>query len=259
MPHHRNRIPSATDKETVRNIRLPGGFALLVDALPFTTPDGSRFVVESGAPYGEIEIVLRGLLLTFAIYMPFIVSVAVGGGYWLMRRSLQPIDELRNRAEGITSTNLNERLPVIKTGDELERLSVSLNRMIARLEHAFQHINRFSADASHELRTPLTILRGELEAIVRRPQLASDVRETIGSTLEETDRLTKITESLLALSRLDAGEAQMEQKRFDFAELVASTVEQMRLLAEDKNISLRGDAAERVEVEGSPARLKQVI
>src|SRR5438067_7565098 len=209
MPHHRNRIPSATDKETVRNIRLPGGFALLVDALPFTTPDGSRFVVESGAPYGEIEIVLRGLLLTFAIYMPFIVSVAVGGGYWLMRRSLQPIDELRNRAEGITSTNLNERLPVIKTGDELERLSVSLNRMIERLDDAFQHINRFSADASHELRTPLTILQLELEGIAQNQRRDASLGDQIGSALEETHRMSRIVESLLTISRLDAGEVKM--------------------------------------------------
>ena len=93
---------------------------------------------------------LHGFLVTLAIYMPFMVSVAVGGGYWLMRRSLQPVDEMRKRAEGITSTNLNERLPVIRTGDELERLSISLNRMIERLDNAFQHTNRFSADASHE-------------------------------------------------------------------------------------------------------------
>src|SRR5438045_8337155 len=104
--------------------------------------------------------------------MPFVVSLAVAGGYWLMRRSLHPVDEITERAEGITSSNLSERLPVIRTGDELERLSVALNRMIARLEDAFQHINRFSADASHELRTPLSILQLELEGIVHNHPLS---------------------------------------------------------------------------------------
>jgi len=176
-----------------------------------------------------------------------------------MRRALRPVDEITKSAERITSRNLSERLPLAHTGDELERLSISLNQMIARLEEAFHYIRRFTADASHELRTPLTVLRGELEAMAQQPQLAPEVRETIGSVLEETERLTKIVESLLAISRLDAGEAQMERMQFDLADLVATTTEQMRLLAEDKNISLYCDAAREVEVEGDRARLKQVV
>jgi len=252
-------LPPAIDQEMARNITLPGGFALLVDALPFTTPDGSRFVVESGAPYGEIEVVLRGLLLTFAIYMPFLVSIAVGGGYWLMRRSLQPIDELRNRAEGITSTNLNERLPVIKTGDELERLSISLNRMIERLDGAFQHINRFSADASHELRTPLTILQLELEELAQKHRDDVGTANQIGSALEETHRMSHIVESLLAISRLDAGEVKMDKTVLDLSELATSTADQMRLLAEEKSIQLRSTVKPGVQVVGDRSRLQQVI
>src|SRR5260370_4285280 len=156
---------------------------LLVDSLPFATPDGSHFLIEVGAPYREIEDVSRGLLLALAIALPFVVAVAVGGGYLLMRRALKPVDEITKSAERITSRNLSERLPVAQTGDELERLSISLNQMIARLEKAFQQSNRFSADASHELRTPLAILRGELEGVVRKPNLPPDVGETIGSAL----------------------------------------------------------------------------
>src|SRR5260370_21053794 len=132
--------------------------------------------------------------------MPFVVSLAVAGGYWGMRRSLRPVDEITKRAEGITSTNLSERLPVIRTGDELERLSISLNRMIERLDDAFQHINRFSADASHELRTPLTVLQLELEAIAQNCGKEDSLGEQLGSALEETHRMSRIVESLLAIS-----------------------------------------------------------
>jgi len=176
-----------------------------------------------------------------------------------MRRALKPVAEITSRAEGITSRNLGERLPVAPSGDELERLSVSLNRMIARLEESFQHTSRFTADASHELRTPLTILRGELEAVAQRPNLDPEVRETIGSTLEETDRLAKIVESMLAISRMDAGEARMDRAKFDLAELATTTTEQMRLLAEDKGISLRCDISASVEVKGDRSRIKQVV
>jgi heavy metal sensor kinase len=236
-----------------------GGAELLISAVPFTAHDGTGFLIEAGAPLNQSESILHGLLLTFAVGLPLVVAVAIGGGYLLMRRGLAPVGEITRTAEQITSRNLTERLPVSDTGDELEALSVALNRMIARIEHSFRHINRFTADASHELRTPLTVLRGELEAIARKPQLDRDVRETIGSALEETERLAKIVEGLMAISRLDAGEAKMERSGFDLGELVATTSEQMRLLAEDKSIALRCDATALVAIEGDRARLKQLV
>jgi heavy metal sensor kinase len=198
-------------------------------------------------------------LLAIAIGLPLVVAVAIAGGYLLMRRALRPVDEITQSAERITSRNLSERLPAPKTGDEIERLSVGLNRMIERLGESFQHIHRFSADASHELRTPLTILRGELEAAVQQPQITPELRETLGSALEETERLSRIVESLMAIARLDAGEARVERAHFDLGELTNITTDQMRLLAEDKNIALRCEAKQHVRVEGDRSRLKQVI
>ncbi len=252
-------FPRGDETDRPRQIQLEGGHQLLVDALQFTTPDGGHFLVESGIPYQQVEIVLHGLLLTLAIYMPFVVSLSMAGGYWLMTRSLQPVDEITKSAEGITSTNLSERLPVIRTGDELERLSVSLNRMIERLDDSFQHINRFSGDASHELRTPLTILRLELEEIVQNHRLDAWLADRIGSALEETHRMSQIVEKLLAISRLDAGEVKMDKMRIDLGELAAFTADQMRLLAEEKSILLRSHVANGVYVEGDRTRLQQVI
>jgi heavy metal sensor kinase len=254
-------IPFAPNgkKDGVRQIRLPGGQHLLLNAMSFATSDGSHFLVETGTPYQQIQLVLHGLWLTLAIYTPFIVFLAVGGGYWLMRRSLQPVDEITERAEGITSTNLSERLPVIRTGDELERLSIALNRMIARLDDAFQHINRFSADASHELRTPLTILQLELEGIVHNHKLSGLLEDQIGSALEETHRMSRIVENLLTISRLDAGDAKLERVRLDLGEMAISTADEMRILAQDKAIGLRTSAENDVNIEGDRTRLQQVI
>jgi heavy metal sensor kinase len=251
--------PSDLTQVSSRVEHPPGRSELIICAVPFTARDGSRFLVEAGAPLKQSESVLHGLLLTFAVGLPLVVAVAIAGGYVLMTRALAPVGEITLTAEQITSRNLSERLPEAKTGDELEALSIALNRMIARIEHSFRHVNRFSADASHELRTPLTVLRGELEAIAQRLDLPLDVRETIGSTLEETERLSKIVESLLAISRLDAGEALMTRERFDLTELVMDTADQMRLLAEDKQIALKCADTGRVEVEGDQGRVKQVV
>src|SRR5215470_4225160 len=133
-------------------------------------PKESRFdpsaVAAVGAPVEQVEVVLYGLLLALALGLPLTVIVAISGGWLLMRQALNPVDEITRGAEQITSRNLSQRLPVARTGDELERLSAALNRMIERLEESFLYVSRFTADASHELRTPLTILRGELEAAV---------------------------------------------------------------------------------------------
>ncbi|HUD65445.1 MAG TPA: ATP-binding protein [Candidatus Sulfotelmatobacter sp.] len=252
-------FPPAEKKDGVRRTRLASGQPLLIVTMSFTTPDGSRFMVESGMPDQQIQVVLHGLLLTLAIYTPFIVFLAIGGGYWLMRRSLQPVDEITARAEGITSSNLSERLPVIRTGDELERLSNALNRMIARLEDAFQHINRFSADASHELRTPLTILQLELEGIVHNHRLSESLEDQIGSALEETHRMYRIVESLLTISRLDAGDAKLDLLHLDLSALATSTGAEMRVLAQEKAITLRTTTEDSVYVEGDRTRLQQVV
>jgi heavy metal sensor kinase len=193
------------------------------------------------------------------VVLPVVVVLAVGGGFFLVKRALLPVDRIVASAERISSQNLSERLPVARTGDELERLSIALNNMVQRLDDAFQYSRRFMADASHELRTPLTVLRGELESFIQEPALAPEWRERLGSALEEVERLGSIVEGLFAISRLDAGEAAAEWVKLDLARLAAATADQMSLLAEDKNIQVTCAAAEPVWVEGDQARLKQVV
>jgi len=194
------RIPVfSAEKAFSKKILLPSRRKLLVTGLVFTNPDGTRFLVESGVPYQQVENFLRRLLLMLATYIPFLVLVAMACGYWLMRRSLQPIDEITQRAEGITFTNLSQRLPLIRTGDELERLSTALNRMIGRLEDAFQHANRFSADASHQLRTPIAGLRVALETELIHPR--ADRESVLQEALAAVERLEDTVDGLLRLAR----------------------------------------------------------
>ena len=254
-------VPKAlrqSEREYASEAFLPNGERVLVQVLPVITPDGN-FVVETGSLSGPIEAVLSGLMTTFALGMPVIVAVAIGGGYVLTRRAMRRVDSITVQAEHISSNNLSDRLPVFRTGDELERLTVALNRMMERLEDSFQHINRFSADVSHELRTPLTILRGELEAAVQQEPLTPELLDLVGSALEETERLRTIVDQLLVVSRLDAGDVQMEKIPLDLGQLATSTAEQMLLLAEEKSITVHCDAQAGVEVEGDPSRLKQVV
>lgn len=250
--------PLTRNQEFYRREALSRG-ALLVAAVPYGERGAPRYVVEVGVSNIRTEVTLRQLLIMLSIGLPIAVCIAVTGGFILVRRALKPVERIAHKAAKITQHNLSQRLPVEQTGDELERLSISLNHMISRLEDSIQSSKQFVADASHELRTPLTVLRGELEGLAQDEQLRPQTRETLGSMLEEVDRLAEIVEGLLALSRLDAGEANTEWVPFDLAELAATTADQMSLLAEDKDITVICGSLPGVTVEGDRARMKQVI
>lgn len=252
-------LPRFSGPEFSQKFTLANGKTLLVSALNYQSPGNPAYIVEFGELLDPVDTMLDHLFLQLACGLPLAIVVITAGGWWLVRRALTPVEQITRAAERITQHNLSERLPVTQSGDELERLSISLNRMISRLDDAFQNSKRFVADASHELRTPLTILHGELENFSEDPQLDSDMRERAANMLEAVSHLSKIVEHLFTLSRLDAGEAQTHWSRFDLAELAKTTAEQMSLLAEDKGISILCDAKEPVSVEGDRVRLKQII
>ena len=252
-------IRSSPPTESFRKLALPGKKTLLVAALNFKSPGNPDYLVEFGQLMDPVETMLNHLLLQLILGLPLAIIIITGGGYLLVRRALAPVEQITRAAERITQNNLSGRLPVAQTRDEMERLSVSLNRMIARLDDAVENSKRFVADASHELRTPLTILRGELENLAEDPRLDAEWRERAASLLEEAMHLSKIVEQLFTLSRLDAGEAQAERTRFDLSELAKTTAEQLGLLAVDKSISISCDASQPMMVEGDRVRLKQVI
>ncbi len=257
-----SRVPPAAAEraaEFSRLQRLGDGRSLLIAAFRAATAEGSPYLVEVGTSAEPVDRFAGRLLALLALGMPLVVAVAAAGGYLLARKALEPVERIAAKAELITQHNLSERLPVANTGDELERLSLSLNHMITRLDDAFGNSRRFVADASHELRTPLTVIQGELENLASDTHLPAELRDRIGSTLEEVERLGKIVQKLLALSHLDAGEAQSEWVKLDLSALVVATSEQMTLLAEDKNIKVSSDVENRVFVMGDQARLKQVV
>ena len=232
---------------------------LFIAALNYKGDNGANYIVEVGAPTMRIRAMLDHLLLLLSLGLPVVLLATIIGGFLLVQRALAPAEQIARKAEQITQHNLSERLPVARTGDDLERLSISLNHMIGRLEDEVQNSKRFVADASHELRTPLTVLRGELENLSQDKRFDAGAREMLGSMLEEVERLAKIVEGLVALSRLDAGEAQAEWVPFDLAELATTTADQMSLLAEDKKISVACNSKQAVLVQGDRARMKQVI
>ena len=249
--------PVWPSKPVVRSLATASA-RLMVSITPIAAVSG-RYLIELGSSLGPADAVQYRLLSLLALLLPALIVCAAGGGYLLVQWALRPVERLSQTAEQISVQDLDARLPVAPTGDALQRLSISLNRMLARLRDSMHTSRRFLADASHELRTPLTVIRGELQELVADEVARSEVRERIGSVLEEVARLEHLVSGLLVLSRLDAGDAQREWCNVDLGELAASTVEQMRLVAEDRGIELRCAVLCSATVRGDRGRLKQVI
>jgi signal transduction histidine kinase len=232
---------------------------LLIGASAIDTLSG-RYVVELGSSTLSIETTLDRLVDLLAILLPLLIACAAGGGYFLVTWALRPVDRLSQTAEQMSLQNLSLRLPVVQSGDALERLAISLNNLLGRLRDSVQSSRRFLADASHELRTPLTVIKGELQELSGDADLNGDeMRERVGSVLEEVARLEHLVSGLLVISRLDAGETQRESTDVNLAHLALNTAEQMRLMAEDRGIAIDLFGLNTAIVRGDPARLKQII
>jgi heavy metal sensor kinase len=218
-----------------------------------------HYTIEAGASRASMELALGRFLLTLSIGLPIVLGVATAGSFLAIKGALAPVKKIRLHAESITLKDLSERLAAIDSRDEIAELANTLNQIISRLEHSFRAASRFTADASHELRTPLTIISGELERLINDPTVPQPIRESLISLLEETEQLVKIVQSLLTLSRLDTGNAQTENVKFDLAELASNTAEQFVPVASEKQLSLSYHLPEPVEIQGDRVRLKQVI
>jgi heavy metal sensor kinase len=215
------------------SVTLPGNVPVRILSEPYVV-DGAPVMIRVARSEARLRHELGELLLVLGLGFPVAVGVAAFGGYALARRALAPVGRMADRARMITAERLGERLPVINPDDELGQLAVVFNDTFARLERSFEQLRRFTADASHELRTPLTAIRSVGEVGLRERRDEKTYREIIGSMLEEADRLGRLVDSLLTLSRADAGQVKLTLERIDLAELACEVANHLGVLAEEK-------------------------
>src|SRR4029077_6703436 len=133
---------------------------------------------------------------------------------------------MAEKARRITAESLGERLPVENPEDEFGQLAIVFNETLSRLHDSFERLRRFTADASHELRTPLTAMRSVGEVALQGPLEPDAYRDVIGSMLEEVDRLTRLVDSLLTLTRAESGRIPLTSEAVDLGELAGNVADQ---------------------------------
>lgn len=207
----------------------------------------------------DMRRTLDQIVEVFVLILPLAVLVASLGGYWMAHRSLRPVAAMAEQAQKITMESLAARLPNPNPSDEFGQLATVFNETLQRLENSFQELKRFTADASHELRTPLTSLRAVGEVALQRNQTTEQLRETIGSMLEEAERLDALIASLLTLARLESEQAALAPEPVDLDVLSREVLSTLSVLAAEKEQRLDYKGTEGVAPIADQVLLRQAL
>jgi heavy metal sensor kinase len=244
----------AMTEPAIRTVRAPNGESWRITRLE---RDATVFVIAH--TLAEVHDIVHDLLVAYLVLSPVVMVVSGLGGWWVAARALAPLRALTKAAESIGANHLDRRVPLHPANDEIRRLADVLNAMLGRLEQSFQQTHRFAADASHELRTPLTIMQGEIERMLRSPALLEAQEEHLLSLQEEISRLDRITEHLLLLARLDAGQIVLPHAIVELSALVETACEDAELLADARKVKLSVAIEPGVSVVGEEVHLRRVV
>ncbi len=215
---------------------------------------GTVAVWASTAPLEDFEELL---ILVFVVAIPAVVALAVFGAGFVTRRGLTPLRDIANLATRIEASDLSRRLRSASDHDELGSLASAFNRMLDRLQAAFERQRRFTADASHELRAPLSVIRAEADLALARERAPSEYRRALESIASEADQLEILIGDLLALARAESGPPQLETT-VDLAPLAEEAADRLGVIAAKRGVRVERSLPEGAIVRGDPSALARV-
>jgi heavy metal sensor kinase len=222
--------------------------------------NGNELTVHVVEPLRDLLSALNELTFYFALLVPFALLVTATAGYWISRRALAPVEQIRREADAIDPADLTARLQVPRIDDELGRLAGTLNSMLARIEGGFRSVERFTADASHELRAPLAFIITAGDVSLRRPRTREELTDVLGKIIAEARRMSRLVEDLLALARGDALQLASPRERVDLTAMVAEVTDRLIPSAAAKDLELIATLPnESVNVDGLASDLRRLL
>ncbi len=193
-------------------------------------------------PMARVAFGPSALLQSMLLVAPVILAAAAVVGYWLAGTSLRPVEGIMDEVEAISDgRSLHRRLAVPISGDEMARLALTVNGMLARLEQSFASLHRFTADASHEMKTPLMVLRAGVERALIHPGIPPELLQSLDETLAQINQMSEMVENLLTLARADEGRAPLAVEPCDLRDVLHDVAETAGMLGESADISVTSD------------------
>jgi signal transduction histidine kinase len=189
---------------------------------------------------------------------PAALALACLSAWLLAGAALRPVERMRREAAAISVSGPGRRLPVPRTNDEVARLGQTLNSLLGRLQAAVDREQRLLDDASHELRTPLSILKAELDLTLSREREPAELEAALRSASEETDRMARLAEDLLVLSRARAGDLRIHRMDTSLCDLIGRACAAHQARAGDHGSRIKWQAPE-AQVPVDAMRLRQAL
>jgi heavy metal sensor kinase len=220
---------------------------------------GRAYLLQVGESLEPVHLTLQHFIRLAGSLVPFGVLVAAGAGWLMTGRTLSPIKSITKAAQDIEVSQLNKRLPVVGTGDEVDQLAVTFNEAFTRLERSVEEMKQFTASIAHELRTPLAALRGEAEFALLHSQSLDDCKSTLASQIEEFDKLNRLIHQLLTLAQAESGELRMAHEHVDLTSMLLEAVDTFSLLASEKGVSLEIDCIPDLSITGDRQWLERAV
>ena len=202
---------------------------------------GKGMTLYVGADMKEVNRIGWDIVLGMVGAIPTVLIVVIIGARWVAKQGLAPVEAISQAASRITVQNLNQRLPVPPTDDEIAELIAILNATFDRLQRSFEQSVRFSAEASHHLKTPLSVLRAGIEEILTDPDTPAKQQARADALLHQIHQLTSIAENLLLLARADAGRLDLHREAFDLSEVLEGVCDDARALAEAEGLEVEAE------------------
>jgi signal transduction histidine kinase len=185
--------------------------------------------------------------------------LGLGGGFFVARRVLARVDAMTETSRTIMAGDLSGRLPMVGSGDELDRLAVNLNAMLERIEALMKGFKEVSDNIAHDLKTPLTRLRNRCEEALRAGKNEADYRAALEGTIEESEELIRTFNALLLIARAESGEASRHMTEFDASEIARGMAELYDPLADEKGLTLRVEATGPAAMRGNRELVTQAL
>ncbi len=220
--------------------KLEGERWLVLDS-PLLIVGEEAVRVRAAAPWRRNGQVLAFIRTIFLLAVPLMTLLAALLGRWMAKRSLRPIHGIIACANEIEAGELSRRVPSTGSGDEISQLADTLNRMLGKLEEAFQRERRFTSDASHELRTPVAVIRAYAEELLLRPDLPPGDRKSLETILQESVRMQKMIGQMLLLARAQEGRQPLEPERMNLAESIVGVKDALSDALAEKQIEFHYD------------------
>ena len=220
---------------------------------------GPGMILQLGRSMENYTRIIEAFRKIFVTTMAMLFILAAVVGWFMAKRALAGVETVTRTARRISERSLDERVPVKKQVDEIDQLALTFNQMLDRIQKLVTEIKEINDNIAHDLKSPITRIRGIAEVSLTSGSSLKEYENMAGNTIEECDRLLDMINTMLLISKTEAGVGRIEENEIDIAQVVRDAVELFLPLAEDGDLTLVGDTTVALHVKGDNRLIQRMI